>query len=292
MADKKKYSTQLRRVPARPRSERLRRNGLGDVETRRRRERRSDEEIEKLRNRLEWREDISMKTWDRIDSLVVASRYVPTASDAAVKAGDTLYAKVWRETALGVTREAVSYGRVTCLTDDDAATRRDLAWAESRPGETERVTADASSSVTFELWDSSDSSDSSDNPDSDNPDSDNPDNTDSPDSPLCSIRVPVISDGESALTVDVMTDYGNIIRNGEGQRTLTAHVLLGAEEITDTLPAGSFSWFRTSHDPADDVTWNNLHNGTGNVCVVDADDVNRSAMFECKVTLPQQPPSD
>ena len=138
----------------------------------------------------------------------------------------------------------------------------------------------------------SDSSDSSDNPDSDNPDSDNPDNTDSPDSPLCSIRVPVISDGESALTVDVMTDYGNIIRNGEGQRTLTAHVLLGAEEITDTLPAGSFSWFRTSHDPADDVTWNNLHNGTGNVCVVDADDVNRSAMFECKVTLPQQPPSD
>ena len=114
MADKKKYSTQLRRVPARPRSERLRRNGLGDVETRRRRERRSDEEIEKLRNRLEWREDISMKTWDRIDSLVVASRYVLTASDAAVKAGDTLYAKVWRETALGVTREAVSYGRVTC----------------------------------------------------------------------------------------------------------------------------------------------------------------------------------
>lgn len=284
MADKKKYSTLLRRVPARPRSERLRRNGLGDVETRRRRERRSDEEIEKLRNRLEWREDISMKTWDRIDSLVVASRYVLTASDAAVKAGDTLYAKVWRETALGVTREAVSYGRVTCLTDDDAATRRDLAWAESRPGETESITADAASSVTFELWDSSDSSDNS----------DNSDNSDSPASfaPLCSIRVPVISDGESALTVDIVTDYGNIIRNGEGQRTLTAHVLLGAGEITDTLPAGSFSWFRTSHDPADDVTWNNLHNGTGNVCVVDADDVNRSAMFECKVTLPQQPPSD
>ena len=89
-----------------------------------------------------------------------------------------------------------------------------------------------------------------------------------------------------------MTDYGNIIRNGEGQRTLTAHVLLGAEEITDTLPAGSFSWLRTSHDAADDVAWNNLHNGTGNVCVVDADDVNRSALFECRVTLPQQPPSD
>ncbi len=290
MAEKKKYSTQLRRVPARPRSERLRRNGLGDVETRRRRERRSDEDIEKLRNRLEWREDISIKAWNRIDSLVVASRYVLTASDAAVKAGDTLYAKVWRETALGVTREAVSYGRVTCLTDDDAATRRELAWAESRPGETESITADAASSITFELWDNSDDSDSSDP--SDNPD--NPDNPDSPASPapLCSIRVPIISDGESALTVEVRTDLGNIIRNGEGQRTLTAHVLLGAEEITDTLPAGSFSWFRTSHDPADDVTWNNLHNGTGNVCVVDADDVNRSAMFECKVTLPQQPPSD
>lgn len=290
MADKKKYSTQLRRVPARPRSERLRRNGLGDVETRRRRERRSDEEIEKLRNRLEWREDISIKAWNRIDSLVVASRYVLTASDAAVKAGDTLYAKVWRETALGVTREAVSYGRVTCLTDDDAATRRELAWAESRPGETESITADAASSITFELWDNSDDSDSSDP--SDNPD--NPDNPDSPASPapLCSIRVPIISDGESALTVEVRTDYGNIIRNGEGQRTLTAHVLLGAEEITDTLPAGSFSWLRTSHDAADDVAWNNLHNGTGNVCVVDADDVNRSALFECRVTLPQQPPSD
>lgn len=104
--------------------------------------------------------------------------------------------------------------------------------------------------------------------------------------------VPLVADGESALTVEVRTDYGNIIRNGEGQRTLTAHVLLGAEEITDTLPAGSFSWLRTSHDAADDVAWNNLHNGTGNVCVVDADDVNRSALFECRVTLPQQPPSD
>ena len=284
MAEKKKYSTQLRRVPARPRSERLRRNGLGDVETRRRRERRSDEDIEKLKNRLELREDISIKAWNRIDSLVAASRYVLTASDAAVKAGDTLYAKVWRETALGVTREAVSYGRVTCLTDDDAATRRELAWAESRPGETESITADAASSITFELWDNSDDSDPSDNPD-------NPDSPASP-APLCSIRVPIISDGESALTVEIRTDLGNIIRNGEGQRTLTAHVLLGAEEITDTLPAGSFSWLRTSHDAADDVAWNNLHNGTGNVCVVDADDVNRSALFECRVTLPQQPPSD
>ena len=93
------------------------------------------------------------------------------------------------------------------------------------------------------------------------------------------------ADGEDALQVQITSDRGTTILNGEGSRTLTAHVIKGAADITDMVPQAQFSWLRTSADRADDTLWNSLHEASGNVLTVTADDVRRSAVFECRVTL-------
>lgn len=93
------------------------------------------------------------------------------------------------------------------------------------------------------------------------------------------------ADGEDALLVQITTDRGTTILNGEGSRTLTAHVIKGATDITDMVPAAQFSWRRASASTADDTIWNARHEGIGNTLTVTADDVKRSAVFECVVTV-------
>ena len=93
------------------------------------------------------------------------------------------------------------------------------------------------------------------------------------------------ADGEDSLTVEITTDLGNVILNGEGQRMLTATVFSGGQDITADIPSGHFSWERTSADPADDKVWNRLHEGIGNMCMVTQDDIDRNAMFKCLVVV-------
>lgn len=100
-----------------------------------------------------------------------------------------------------------------------------------------------------------------------------------------------IADNAEAGTVSVQifTDGGgSVILNGEGTRTMTAVVYKRGEDITDTIQQSFFSWERTSFDTIDDLIWNKLHRGIGNVCTVSAEDVSRSAIFSCVVTLSTQ----
>ncbi len=92
-------------------------------------------------------------------------------------------------------------------------------------------------------------------------------------------------DGESALIVKVTSDRGDTILNGEGERVLTATVYLGSVDITAELPPENFTWRRKSANTVDDALWNSLHAGVGNEITVSADDVLRSAVFECEVAV-------
>lgn len=92
---------------------------------------------------------------------------------------------------------------------------------------------------------------------------------------------------EGAITVQILTDRGNVIHNGEGQRTLTAYVFRRNEDITAQIAQSYFSWERTSADTTGDRIWSRLHKGIGNVCTVTEQDIARSALFTCVVDLEQ-----
>lgn len=91
-------------------------------------------------------------------------------------------------------------------------------------------------------------------------------------------------DGESAYSVYIKTDKGTILQNGTGTTTLFAHVLRGAEEVTEHLADGQFLWTRQSDDPDDDALWNSTEH-RGRILTIDGEDVTRKAVFNCDVTL-------
>lgn len=101
---------------------------------------------------------------------------------------------------------------------------------------------------------------------------------------LCYTDIAIISDGED-FDVQVLAEGGNSIFNGEGSKKLTAYVYRNGQDITATIAPTAFSWKRQSGDVGDDKIWNSLHDGLGNVCTVNADDIDRSAMFMCEVAI-------
>lgn len=90
---------------------------------------------------------------------------------------------------------------------------------------------------------------------------------------------------QSAVTVQILTDKGNVLLNGEGQRILTAYVYFRNEDVTDRIYGGRFSWTRTSDDTTGDRIWNRLHEGIGRHCTVTDGDVDRNAVFACEVDI-------
>lgn len=91
-------------------------------------------------------------------------------------------------------------------------------------------------------------------------------------------------DGESAYTIYIQTDKGTVLQNGIGETTLSAHVLRGAEEVTELIPQERFLWSRHSDDPEGDAVWNSTQR-RGRTLSVTGDDVSRKAVFNCEVTL-------
>lgn len=88
-----------------------------------------------------------------------------------------------------------------------------------------------------------------------------------------------------AVTVQILTDKGNVLHNGEGQRILTAYVYFRNEDVTDRIYEGRFSWTRTSDDTTGDKIWKRLHEGIGRHCTVTDGDVDRNAVFACEVDI-------
>lgn len=91
-------------------------------------------------------------------------------------------------------------------------------------------------------------------------------------------------DGESAYSVYIETDRGTILQNGIGETTLVAHVMRGAEEVTEMIPEKLFLWTRQSCDPDSDARWNAVEHW-GRKLTIGGDDVARKAVFGCEVTL-------
>ncbi len=91
--------------------------------------------------------------------------------------------------------------------------------------------------------------------------------------------------GAGALWVSVASSRGNFFQGGIGQTALTAIVRRGDEDITGSIAPSRFSWVRTSSDAVADASWNAAHQAVGPSVVIDDDDVEGSATFECVVTL-------
>lgn len=87
--------------------------------------------------------------------------------------------------------------------------------------------------------------------------------------------------GASPVMLDIYSDGGNFIRNGQGTVTLTAVVTKANVDITGTFPPACFSWLRHSGNAAYDEAWNGRHKGAGPVITVGAEDVDKRTVFEC-----------
>lgn len=91
-------------------------------------------------------------------------------------------------------------------------------------------------------------------------------------------------DGQSAYSVYIHTDRGAVLQNGMGATTLMAHIMRGAEEVTEFIPDERFQWSRQSDDPDSDVLWNASQH-RGRTLTIGGDDVSRKAAFTCEVTI-------
>lgn len=92
-----------------------------------------------------------------------------------------------------------------------------------------------------------------------------------------------VDKGESPVLLTILTDRGNIIRNGQGNVTLTAVLTQEGIDITDTYPSTAFSWTRSSGNAEYDKSWNARHTAVGKTIVINAEDVWKRAVFDCIV---------
>lgn len=91
--------------------------------------------------------------------------------------------------------------------------------------------------------------------------------------------------GEDAILVQVWSNSGDTFANGKVETELVAFVYRGAEDISDTIPAGAYSWERISSNPDTDRVWTSLHNGIGRRLQLNAEDVVRRANFNVIVDI-------
>ncbi|WP_287644289.1 hypothetical protein [Bacteroides sp.] len=91
--------------------------------------------------------------------------------------------------------------------------------------------------------------------------------------------------GKDAVIVNIMSSNGNIFQNGSVSTTLTAYVIKGDTDITDSVPASRFSWEKESNNSDTDQIFNETHVGHGHVLTLIPDDVWGRATFNCIVSL-------
>ncbi|RHP66709.1 hypothetical protein [Bacteroides sp. OF04-15BH] len=94
-----------------------------------------------------------------------------------------------------------------------------------------------------------------------------------------------VSEGKDAVVVSVYSTNGLFFQNGQGETELYAVVRQGDADITSSLPAGRFSWQRTSRNTEADAIWNKTHQGVGSRIRIIPDDVEGRSNFDCIVTI-------
>ena len=93
---------------------------------------------------------------------------------------------------------------------------------------------------------------------------------------------------QSMYRVEVQCN-GPMIMNFKNQSaTLSCRVYSWDTDITDTLDASLFNWFRTSLDANQDTIWNNntRHKGVKTLKIT-TEDISNNANFYCEVSLPE-----
>lgn len=94
-----------------------------------------------------------------------------------------------------------------------------------------------------------------------------------------------VSEGKDAVVVSVYSTNGLFFQNGQGETELYAVIRQGDTDITSSLPAGRFSWKRTSRNTEADAIWNKTHQGTGPRIRITPEDVEGRSNFDCIVTI-------
>ncbi len=93
-----------------------------------------------------------------------------------------------------------------------------------------------------------------------------------------------LTDGKDSYSVLVLSDNGNIFKNGVIDTTMHAILYKGGTNITEMIPEHNFSWFRTSADADSDILWNSIEH-KGKTLHVTGEDVSYKAVFNCDVTI-------
>lgn len=91
-------------------------------------------------------------------------------------------------------------------------------------------------------------------------------------------------DGIDSYRVEIISDKGNIFKNGQINAILSAKLFRGYFDITNTIPESNFIWKRISNDTNSDTTWNNNHNTGSRTLSITKNDVKIKAVFECTIS--------
>lgn len=84
-------------------------------------------------------------------------------------------------------------------------------------------------------------------------------------------------------TVEVISENGNIFKNGNISTTLTVVVKEGNVDITDTVQDSQILWSRISVDPQADELWNIAHVNAGKTIEITSMDLVQRAIFKADV---------
>lgn len=93
------------------------------------------------------------------------------------------------------------------------------------------------------------------------------------------------TEGSSPVMLAITSSKGVLFQGGVQETLLTATAYRDNLDITAKIPPSRFSWTRTSANTEDDALWNSTHRNVGRSITIDADDVNKSAVFSCDVEL-------
>lgn len=91
--------------------------------------------------------------------------------------------------------------------------------------------------------------------------------------------------GKDAVSIHIISSNGTVFQNDSEATTLTAYVIKGEMDITDSIPQNHFSWERKSKYASMDEVFNETHVGHGHVLELASSDLVGCTTFDCIVLL-------
>jgi hypothetical protein len=82
--------------------------------------------------------------------------------------------------------------------------------------------------------------------------------------------------------VVILSSNGNVFGGSISNTVLSAKVYRGTTDVTDSLLASKFKWYRYSNDTVADATWNSTHAGVKTISIT-KNDVNLQATYKVDI---------